>query len=100
MTAANLQRIAIAHRWTPLKWHLQLAEHIPPNAVLNIFRYAQVRQEDGAFEFSDRQLAAAAEKWRRGLESAFGKGVDIVLAAELQPPPVKTGRPLVHIRTT
>jgi len=40
MTAVALTRLALGYGWKPKGWHLALAEHIPPMAVIGIFRHA------------------------------------------------------------
>lgn len=95
----SLHRIAISLKREFTDWQYRLANVIPANAVANIFFFATVREEDGALVFKDTAMATRAEQWRPGVEKIFGKGIKIEAEAAAAPP-VKTGRPMIHIRTT
>lgn len=46
MTRSLLNRIATGEGWTPSEWQLLLADQIGGNAVRNIFRHAELVEDE------------------------------------------------------
>lgn len=73
MTAAALQRLARGYNWEPKGWHLALADHIPPMAVIGIFRHAVVqRGMMTSVCFHSRELADRARHFAPAVRLVLG----------------------------
>lgn len=76
MTAAMLKRLAAGYGWTPKGWHLALAEHIPPMAVIGIFRHAvyTINHTSGTvvLSFHSPELVERAKAFRPYVSEVLG----------------------------
>lgn len=83
MTAVELRRLAPRYQFDPSLWHYHLAEHIPPMAVIGIFRHAILRLDSrtgrGLMWFHDAEMAKKAQQYAEIVRRVIGP-VDIVAA--------------------
>lgn len=76
MTAVALTRLALGYGWKPKGWHLALAEHIPPMAVIGIFRHAVVTKDKArgvlTVAFHNPELVERAAAFKPYLRMVLG----------------------------